>query len=321
MKTVLSHEAAEMLATKLADSAGPCSSLRNIGKVPFPSHAELRSVIQDLDAILLPGVHQSPPADIKDCKAMVSRTLASLAGRLTGLITTCLNRRMLDGQTQTASNQNDRNNAEEAAVITMRVLERLPEIAVMLSEDAEAAWLQDPAAPALDEVIWCYPGLHAVLVHRVAHELWREGVPLLPRAMAEIAHASTGIDIHPGARIGRRFFIDHGTGVVIGETTEIGDRVTLYQGVTLGAISFAKDSAGALIKGQKRHPTIEDEVTIYANATILGGETRVGRGSVIGSGVWLHKSVAPWSIVTLDRPMLRIRKPGDTPWGNESGSN
>ena len=312
MKSVLSPEAGDLLATKLAATAGPCRGLRNIGENPFPAHVELRTAIQELDSVLLPGVHHSPPANATDCRSLIGLTLNRLGTRMASLAALALQR--CPDQSHEADLAD-----EKARSITAQVLERLPDIAVMLSEDAEAALQRDPAAPTLDEVVWCYPGLHAVLVHRVAHEFWKRGVPLLPRAMAEIAHSSTGIDIHPGARIGRRFFIDHGTGVVIGETAEIGDRVTIYQGVTLGAISFAKDASGTMVKGQKRHPTIEDEVTIYANATILGGETRIGRGAVIGSGVWLHESVAPWSIVTLERPTLRIRKPGTSPWDSPQG--
>ena len=163
----------------------------------------------------------------------------------------------------------------------------------------------------LDEVIFCYPGLEAVTIHRLAHILHRLDVPLIPRMMAEWAHSRTGIDIHPGATIGDHFFIDHGTGVVIGETCEIGSHVKLYQGVTLGALSFQTDSDGHLIRGTKRHPTIENNVVIYANATVLGGATRIGHDSVIGSNVWLTRSIDPRTTVVLERPKLRMR--GEVP--------
>ena len=156
-----------------------------------------------------------------------------------------------------------------------------------------------------------YPSLHAVAIYRLAHELHELGVPLLPRIMTEHAHARTGIDIHPGATIGRRFFIDHGTGVVIGETTVIGDRVQLYQGVTLGALSFPRGADGKLLRGQKRHPTIEDDVTIYAGATILGGETVIGRGSVIGGNVWLTESVPANTRVQIKPPAQRVHTGDD----------
>jgi serine O-acetyltransferase len=159
------------------------------------------------------------------------------------------------------------------------------------------------------EVVMAYPGVYAVTVHRLAHELYRLGVPVIPRIMSEIAHSKTGIDIHPGATIGERFFIDHGTGVVIGETTVIGRNVKIYQGVTLGALSFDKDPVtGALVKGIKRHPNVEDDVVIYAGATILGGSTVIGRGSEIGGNVWLKDSVPPNSRVYNKPPAPEIRK-------------
>ncbi len=186
-------------------------------------------------------------------------------------------------------------------------LYRLPKVRDLVSGDVVAAYRGDPAAKSYDEIVFCYPGLYAIAVYRLAHELWDLGVPLLPRMMTELAHGETGIDIHPGARIGREFFIDHGTGVVIGETTEIGDRVTLYQGVTLGALSFPRDERGDLVRGRKRHPTIEDDVIIYSGATILGGDTVIGRGCVIGGNVWLTESVPPGTKVTMKAPELVYR--------------
>ncbi|MDY0109524.1 MAG: serine O-acetyltransferase EpsC [Candidatus Krumholzibacteria bacterium] len=173
----------------------------------------------------------------------------------------------------------------------------LPAIRGRLRTDVQAAYEGDPAAGSTDEVILCYPGLFAIAVHRLAHPLHGLGVPLVPRIMNEWAHHRTGVDIHPGARIGERFFIDHGTGTVIGETTVIGDRVKLYQGVTLGALSFPRNPDGSLVKGGRRHPTVEDDVTIYAGATILGGKTVIGRGAVIGGGAWITRSVPPGAIV------------------------
>ena len=182
----------------------------------------------------------------------------------------------------------------------------------MLAEDVQAAFDGDPAAKSLDEIIFCYPGLAAITIYRLAHELHRLDVPLIPRMMTEYAHGKTGIDIHPGATIGRRFFIDHGTGVVIGETTDIGDNVKLYQGVTLGALSFPRDeTTGQIVRDTKRHPTLEDDVVIYANATILGGETVIGHHSVIGSSAWITRSVAPYTIVTIENPRLRYREAND----------
>lgn len=175
---------------------------------------------------------------------------------------------------------------------------RLPEVRRLVETDVTAAYEGDPAATSRMEVVMAYPGLYAVTIQRLAHELYRLEVPIIPRIMSELAHSKTGIDIHPGATIGERFFIDHGTGVVIGETTVIGKNVKLYQGVTLGALSFDKDPAtGALVKGIKRHPNVEDNVVIYAGATILGGSTTIGHDSEIGGNVWLKDSVPPNSRV------------------------
>jgi serine O-acetyltransferase len=188
-------------------------------------------------------------------------------------------------------------------------LAKLPSIRFTLLEDVQAAFDGDPAATNLDEVILAYPGLLAVSVYRVAHELYQLGVPLMPRIMTEWAHATTGADIHPGARIGQSFFIDHATGVVIGETTEIGGHVKLYQGVTLGAVSHPRDEQGRVIRDAKRHPTVEDGVTIYANATVLGGSTRLGEGSVVGGSVFLTDSVPSKSRVAIKAPELRVMTP------------
>ncbi|MBN2451533.1 MAG: serine acetyltransferase [Lentisphaeria bacterium] len=185
------------------------------------------------------------------------------------------------------------------------LLQRLPDIRRVLKTDVQAALDGDPATNSSDEIIIAYPGLKAIAIQRVAHELYVAKVPLIPRVMGEFAHTVTGIDIHPGATIGGSFFIDHGTGVVIGETAVIGDSVKIYQGVTLGALSFPKDACGRLIKGAKRHPNIEDNVTIYAGATILGDIT-VGHDSVVGGNVWLTESVAPHSRVTIADPDLTI---------------
>jgi serine O-acetyltransferase len=190
-------------------------------------------------------------------------------------------------------------------------IERLPEIWRFLARDVGAHYDGDPAADSLDEIVFCYPGLYAIFVYRVAHELWLKRIPLIPRIMAEHAHSLTGIDIHPGATIGADFFIDHGTGVVIGETTEIGDRVRIYQGVTLGALSVPRESEGGnSLRGRKRHPTIEHDVTIYAQATILGGDTVIGARSVIGGNVWLTSSVPPDTVVIVETPRLLFQNGG-----------
>ena len=186
----------------------------------------------------------------------------------------------------------------------------LPEVRRLVETDVQAAYDGDPAATSRMEVVMAYPGLYAVTIHRLAHVLYKLKVPIIPRVMSELAHSKTGIDIHPGATIGERFFIDHGTGVVIGETTVIGRNVRLYQGVTLGGLSFDKDANGALVKGLKRHPNIEDNVVIYANATILGGNTTIGHDSEIGGNVWIKESVPPYSRVYNKPPAPVIKKIG-----------
>mgnify|MGYP000977552134 CR=1 FL=1 len=203
--------------------------------------------------------------------------------------------------------------ANEARRLATSLLARLPAIRETLVEDVQAAYDGDPAATGLDEVILAYPGLLAVTVYRIAHELQAMGVPLLPRIMTEWAHAQTGADIHPGATIGRRFFIDHATGVVVGETTHIGDGVKLYQGVTLGAVSHPHDEQGRVIRNTKRHPTVEDDVTVYANATVLGGDTRLGQGSIVGGSVFLTKSVPPKARVALKPPELNVKTAREAP--------
>ena len=196
----------------------------------------------------------------------------------------------------------------DAKSVVAAFMAHLPEVKRLVETDVQAAYEGDPAATSPMEVVMAYPGLYAVTVHRLAHELYRLKVPIIPRIMSELAHSRTGIDIHPGATIGERFFIDHGTGVVIGETTVIGRNVKLYQGVTLGALSFDKDpETGALVKGIKRHPNVEDNVVIYAGATILGGETTIGHDSEIGGNVWLKDSVPPNTRVYNQPPAPAIR--------------
>jgi serine O-acetyltransferase len=196
---------------------------------------------------------------------------------------------------------------ERGQSAAINFLNDVPHLQAILAKDVAAAHEGDPASKYYDEIIFSYPGLFAVTVYRIAHQLHEQGVPLLPRIMTEYAHSLTGIDIHPGVRIGESFFIDHGTGVVIGETTVIGNRVRIYQGVTLGALSLEKDEVERL-RNQKRHPTIEDDVIIYANATILGGTTVIGARSVIGGNVWLTESVSPDTTVFLKKPELVFKE-------------
>jgi len=197
---------------------------------------------------------------------------------------------------------------KRAHVITREVLEEIPHIRDLLRGDLQAAYDGDPAARSIEEVILSYPCVLAITSYRITHELYIRGVPLVPRIISEYAHSLTGIDIHPGAKIGEHFFIDHGTGVVIGETAEIGDHVKIYQGVTLGALSFPKDEAGQIIKGMKRHPTIGDNVVLYSGATLLGDEVQVGDGAVIGGNVWITSAIPSGTTVSIVQPKLNYRK-------------
>jgi len=193
-------------------------------------------------------------------------------------------------------------------VVVKELLEKIPEIRSLLSGDIEAAYDGDPAAVSTEEVILSYPCVLAITTYRIAHELYLRGTPLIPRIMSEHVHSLTGIDIHPGAKIGKNFFIDHGTGVVIGETAEIGDNVKIYQGVTLGALSFPKDEKGHIIRGRKRHPTVGNNVVIYSGATLLGADAIVGDNVVIGGNVWITSHVASGTKITITPPELKYKK-------------
>jgi serine O-acetyltransferase len=197
---------------------------------------------------------------------------------------------------------------KRAQVVVKELLEKIPEIIDRMNEDIQAAYDGDPAAKNTDEVILSYPCVLAISTYRVAHELYMRGIPLIPRIMSEYAHSQTGIDIHPGAKIGKSFFIDHGTGVVIGETAEIGDYVKIYQGVTLGALSFPKDERGRIVKGIKRHPTVGNHVVIYSGATILGGETMIGDNSIIGGNAWITSSIPSGTKVIIEPPDLDYKR-------------
>jgi len=279
---------------------GTVSKINHLADRPLPSRESVTEVLVGLKEILYPGyfgrrhfTRDNVTFQIGDRIYQVYRVLAEQI--FLSMLHECRRKKAECGNCESL-----------AADTALEFLQRVPALRDMLEADVEAAYDGDPAARSLDEIIFSYPGLEAVTVFRIAHELWVRQVPLLPRIMTEIAHSATGIDIHPGATIGRHFFIDHGTGVVIGETSLIGNRVRLYQGVTLGALSFPKDDQGQLIRGRKRHPTVEDEVIIYSGATILGGDTVVGRGSTIGGNVWLTHSVPPNSIVTIADPGLVV---------------
>ena len=251
-------------------------------------------LIGHLRAALFPGVYEDTPIDENRTALIIGTKLREAASLMSSLVERTLYNacRRAEKDTNTCTECGER-----AAKVTEALLSALPEIRRMLDLDIQAAYEGDPAVRNREEILLSYPFIEAITIHRLAHVLYQAQVPIIPRVMSEYAHQRTGIDIHPGAQIGRSFFIDHGTGVVIGETTTIGDRVKMYQGVTLGARSFALDADGNPVKGVKRHPDIEDDVILYAGATILGGDTRIGAGSIIGGNVWLTHSVPPGSKV------------------------
>jgi len=277
---------------------------RHIGRVLFPSRSEITELIERLLELVYPGFFGR--------QNLTDHNVSYHVGELLPRIGQVANRQIYRSlcyvdPLKGGAPPSDASCATHAVELTHEFLRRLPRVRTMLAEDVEAALNGDPAATGADECILAYPGVLAITVYRLAHELHDLGVPLMPRVMTEWSHRMTGVDIHPGASIGRSFFIDHGTGVVVGETTSIGGHVKIYQGVTLGALSFTKDDTGRIIREEKRHPTVEDHVTIYANAIVLGGKTVLGEHSVIGGSVFLTSSVPPWSTVTFAAPDLRIK--------------
>lgn len=271
--------------------------------LPPVSPAAVQRILRDFMAVLFPGCHGEEQRGAWNEGFALTMRLRQAALTLAEQA-----QRALRYQCQFERCRRCGRCRRQAEQAVTRLLEQLPAIHRTLQRDILAAYEGDPAARSTMEVVMSYPGFYAVVVHRLAHVLYTERVPLIPRMMSEHAHAVTGIDIHPGALIGEGFFIDHGTGVVIGETCKIGRHVKLYQGVTLGALSFEKDAQGRLIKGIKRHPNVEDHVVIYAGATILGGQTTIGAHSIIGGNVWLTHSVPPYSIVYNQQPQPLIRR-------------
>ncbi len=259
--------------------------INHLDGVNLPAQSSVNQIAVDCMHLLFPGFFEDTGLTKEAAPRHVSKLLTRLETRLVVEIEKCLRFSGIPAA------------AESGRQLTGKLLRQLPSLREIIQTDVNAAYRGDPAARSLEEIILAYPCVLAISVQRFAHELYRLGVPLLPRMLTEYAHERTGCDLHPGARIGSHFFIDHGTGVVIGETATIGHHVKLYQGVTLGAKSFETDESGDPIKGIKRHPNIGDHVTIYAHATILGGDTHIGEHSIIGSNVWLIKSVPAESVV------------------------
>ena len=261
----------------------------------LPSRLSIEAACSELMSLMFPGFHSEALVNSSDLADVTRARVRSLHSRLKTEICRSLGKTLSDSEI-----------GAKADEFLKTFFNELPRLRRVLWTDIDAAYEGDPAAASYEEIILAYPALEAIAIQRMAHVLYMKDLPLIPRIMTEWAHSRTGIDIHPGAKIGSHFFIDHGTGVVIGETTEIGVRVKLFHGVTLGARSFQKDEQGRIKKGGKRHPTVEDDVTIYPNSTVLGGATVIGARSTIGGNVFLLQSIPPDSLVYYEEKQLRI---------------
>jgi serine O-acetyltransferase len=294
------HASLKALPDQLIDSFFAYQRLHHIGSGFMPTRQEIYRITDELFTLLFPGFYGRQDLSRENVTEHIRRKTNNLYERLYLQIFHCFNcRRSQSNQAEKKASQT----AEKFMLSLLRIRESL-------ADDILSAYQGDPAASGTDEIIFSYPATLAIGTYRLANALWKLGVPLMPRIMTEYAHSRTGIDIHPGATIGRGFFIDHGTGVVIGETTIIGDNCKLYQGVTLGAISFPHDDSGLIVRKTKRHPTLEDDVTVYSNASILGNII-IGKGSTVGGGVFLTRAIPPGCTVTTKSIELKYRKQCD----------
>ena len=300
-KTNLTDKKMKSLVARIARTYHGDSGINFIDAANLPVRGQILEILDLLFEVIFPGHTGGRKITKSNISFVVGDILCQVYAELTDQIERAYNYQC---RIKKCDGCDCRTMAEN---VTAHLLEQLPRIRRLLKGDVAAAFNGDPAAKSYEEIVISYPCIVAIAAHRIAHELYLKQVPLIPRIMSECAHARTGIDIHPGAKIGENFFIDHGTGVVIGETSVIGNNVKIYQGATLGALSFRKDERGRIIKGGKRHPTIEDEVTIYAEATILGNVT-VGKGAVIGGNVWIKESVPPGVTVATPNPDLVYTK-------------
>lgn len=288
------------IVDELVSSCNRLDCFDHVGPEPIPSREAVIDILHRASRILYPGYFISERIDTVNVGYYFGQEVTALFESLSEQIMLAIRHDCIRHNLP-CSDCEER--GQQAAIDFLR---NMPPLRILLATDILAAHEGDPAAKSFDEIIFSYPGLYAITIYRIAHQLFHQEVPLIPRIMTEYAHSQTGIDIHPGAHIGESFFIDHGTGVVIGETTVIGERVRIYQGVTLGALSLSREECENL-RDQKRHPTIEDDVIIYANATVLGGETVIGARSVIGGNVWITDSVPPDTEVFLKKPELVFR--------------
>ena len=291
------HYKVPRVVKELLSSWSTKECFEHISPIAIPSQESIIEIVEQARCILFPGYFTKSKLHASNLEYYIGKQTTDLYDKVVEQIIMAIRHDCR------RNNLPCTNCESQSHVKALAFIEALPKVAAILATDIRAALDGDPATKGPDDVIFCYPGLLATLVFRLAHELYLLGVPVVPRIMTEYAHSKTGIDIHPGATIGQGFFIDHGTGVVIGETTIIGKNVRLYQGVTLGALSLPRD-AGEKMRNMKRHPTIEDDVIIYANTTILGGQTIIGEGSTIGGNIWLTESVPPGTKVLLKRPEL-----------------
>ncbi|MCY2954232.1 MAG: serine O-acetyltransferase [Planctomycetota bacterium] len=306
------------VADHLVESILAEPRMQHLNQVYLPSRDAIVEGIFRLRQLVFPGYFGKQGLTRENVTYRTGELVTELSDMLFDQVRLCLRYAAqlpgANGQTEESQECESR-----AGDIVAAFFDRIPGIRRILATDVQAAFDGDPAAQSADETIFCYPGLYAITVQRLAHVFYEQQVPLLPRIMTEYAHSETGVDIHPGAELGERFFIDHGTGVVIGETAQIGNNVKIYQGVTLGALAPA---FGQLLRGHKRHPTIEDDVTLYSGSTILGGDTVIGRGVVINGNVFITSSVPPYTVVSMEPPKLTYRprrgKPSDDSAGREA---
>ncbi len=291
------HNLIPQIVGRMLSAWSSKDSFEHINPISIPSQEKIIELVLQARRIIFPGYFTQTNLHASNIEYYIGQETTELYERVTEQITMAIRhdcRR--NGRPCT-------NCEQESATLAYAFIDKLPEITAILAEDIRSTLAGDPAIKSPDEVIFCYPGLFATLTYRLAHELYRLEVPIIPRIMTEFAHSQTGIDIHPGATIAEGFFIDHGTGVVIGETAIIGKNVRIYQGVTLGALSLPRN-AGEQLKNTKRHPTIEDNVIIYSNTTILGGNTVIGKGSIIGGNNWITESVGENSKILLKKPEI-----------------
>lgn len=287
----------QRIAAALVHSYHEVGGINRIDCSHLPSKATIASICDELLQLLFPGFFDTEEVHSENLQSLTEQRIARIVERLVPEVAKSLQFQ------ETTSGKKDPRSPDE---VVCSFLEGLSGVRQLLRTDVEAAYEGDPAADSYQVIILSYPAVEAISIQRLAHLLYRAQVPLIPRIMTEWAHGRTGIDIHPGASIGSHFFIDHGTGVVIGETCTIGNHVKLYHGVTLGARSFPRDEQGHIVKGNKRHPDVKDQVTIYPNATILGGQTVLGEGSTVGANVFLRSSIPPQTLVTTEGAALRF---------------